>query len=204
MAATSTMLQLGTPAPDFTLQEVAEDRPVSLAEVTGSTATVVAFLCRHCPYVKHVQSTFAEIATTYAPRGVGFVGISSNDPQISPEDAPESLAEQKAEVGFDLPYLFDADQSVARAYGAACTPDVFVFDDQLRLAYRGRLDETRPGQGTAHGGDLRAALDALIAGEAPAAEQHPSIGCSIKWSPGNEPDPSDLLKLQGRGDDGAA
>ena len=187
MAVTSTMLELGTPAPDFALPEVADGTTVGLDDVTGTAATVVAFLSRHCPYVKHVQATFAAIAAEYADRGVGVVAIGSNDPTIVAEDAPASLAEQKAEVGFTFPYLFDADQSVARAYGAACTPDLFVFDGQRRLAYRGRMDETRPGQGTPTGDDLRAALDALLAGDAPSTDQYPAIGCSIKWTPGNEP-----------------
>ena len=187
MAATSTMLELGTPAPDFSLPDVDDGTTVSLDDVAGTAATIVAFLCRHCPYVQHVQATFAAIAAEYAAHGVGVVAISSNDPTIVPDDAPPSLAEQKAEVGFTFPYLFDADQSVARDYGAACTPDLFVFDGQRRLAYRGRMDETRPGQGTPTGEDLRAALDALLAGDAPSTDQHPAIGCSIKWSPGSEP-----------------
>ncbi len=145
MAATSNMLELGTPAPGFSLPEVADGRTVSLDDFTDADALVVAFLCRHCPYVQHVQDELASLAKEYLDRGIAFVGISSNDPEAYPEDAPESLAEQKRQVGFDFPYLFDESQDVARAYRAACTPDFFVFDRERRLAYRGRMDETRPG-----------------------------------------------------------
>ena len=187
MASSTMQMELGTAAPDLALPEVTDGSTVRLGDLDDAPALVVAFLCKHCPYVVHVQDRFAEVARTYQERGVAVVGISSNDPTVSPDDTPEGLAEQKRTVGFTFPYLFDADQSVAKAYGAACTPDLFVFDRQQRLAYRGRMDETRPGQGTATGSDLRAALDALVAGGAPAAEQYPAIGCSIKWTPGNEP-----------------
>lgn len=186
MAATSTMLELDTPAPAFALPEVTDGSTVSLADCTGDVV-VVMFLCRHCPYVVHVQDELAALVRDYAGRPVDFIGISSNDPTSHPDDAPEALAGQKREVGFDFPYLFDETQSVARSYGAACTPDFFVFDRDRALAYRGRMDETRPDGDAPTGADLRAAIDALLAGERPDEDQWPSMGCSIKWRPGNEP-----------------
>lgn len=187
MAVTSTMLDLGTPAPDFALPEVTDDTTVSLADVADAPVLLVAFLCRHCPYVKHVQEEFARLATAYQARGIAVIAIGSNDPAVSPDDTPEGLAAQKREVGFTFPYLFDGDQQVATAYGAACTPDFFVFDADRRLAYRGRMDASRPDRGEPTGEDLRAALDALLDGREVPADQAPSMGCSIKWSPGNEP-----------------
>lgn len=188
MAATSTMqMELGTPAPDFSLSEVTDGSTVSLGDLAGAPALVVAFLCKHCPYVVHVQDVFTALAKEYQERGVAVVGIGSNDPGVSPDDTPEGLATQKREVGFTFPYLFDADQSVATAYGAACTPDLFVFDGDQKLAYRGRMDESRPGQGEPTGADLRAVLDALLAGDEVPQDQWPSMGCSIKWAPGNAP-----------------
>lgn len=187
MAATSTMMDLGTVAPDFALPEVTDRTTVSRDDLTGDVL-VVMFLCRHCPYVVHVQEELASLAREYLDDGrVSFVGISSNDPSSHPDDAPDHLAEQKREVGFAFPYLFDESQEVARAYGAACTPDFFVFDRERRLAYRGRMDETRPGGDPPTGADLRAAIDALLAGGRPSDDQWPSMGCSIKWRPGNEP-----------------
>ncbi len=186
MATPAPMLELGDTAPPFHLEEVTGEGAVDLADLPASPV-VVAFLCKHCPYVVHVQDRFAEVARAYQQRGVTVVGIGSNDPGVSPEDTPEGLAEQKRSVGFPFPYLFDADQAVAKAYGAACTPDLFVFDGDRRLVYRGQFDETRPGQGEPDGADLRAALDALLAGEPVPADQRPPVGCSIKWAPGNEP-----------------
>jgi peroxiredoxin len=188
MAATSAMMELGTPAPDFRLEEVTDGSTVALTDLADSPALLVAFLCRHCPYVVHVQDAFAALAREYTSRGVAVVGISANDPDSHPDDAPDRLAEQKRAVGFGFPYLFDGSQEVARAYGAACTPDFFLFDGDRRLVYRGRMDDSRPGQGEPTGGDLRAALDAVLAGVPVAADQAPSIGCSIKWRPGNEPE----------------
>ncbi|MGH3442474.1 MAG: thioredoxin family protein [Nitriliruptorales bacterium] len=180
--ATSTMqLALGTDAPAFSLAEVETGEKVTLDDVAGDRPFVVAFLCRHCPYVKHVEHAFAALAGEYIERGVGFVGISSNDPADYPDDAPDRLAEQKREVGFPFPYLFDETQDVARAYHAACTPDFFAFDAERRLAYRGRMDPSRPDQGEPTGADLRAALDALLEGGTPSEDQWPSMGCSIKW-----------------------
>lgn len=187
MAATSSMLELGTAAPPFTLREVTDGSEVSLEDVPGEVLVVV-FLSRHCPYVVHVQDELAAIARSYVEGGrVGFVGICSNDPEVQPADAPELLAEQKTQVGFPFPYLHDATQDVARAYHAACTPDFFVFDRDRRLVYRGRMDETRPGGDAPTGVDLIAAIDAVLAGEQPSADQWPSMGCSIKWRPGSEP-----------------
>ena len=187
MAAASPLLDLGSPAPDLALREVTDGTTVSLADVADGPVLLVVFLCKHCPYVIHVQDEFARLAAAYQQRGVAVLGIGANDPQISPADTPEGLAEQKRDVGFTFPYLFDADQSVAAAYGAACTPDFFVFDGQRELAYRGRMDASRPGQGEPTGEDLRAALDALLEGREVPADQAPSMGCSIKWAPGNEP-----------------
>jgi peroxiredoxin len=188
MAESTMKLPLGTDAPVFTLPEVEEDRTYSLEDFADADALVVAFLCRHCPYVKHVQEEFAAISKEYQDQGVAFVGIASNDAEMYPDDGPESLAAQKREVGLSFPYLFDESQEVAKAYKAACTPDFYVFDGDRRLAYRGRMDETRPDQGDPDGRELRAALDAVLAGEAVSDDQHPSVGCSIKWKPGNEPD----------------
>jgi peroxiredoxin len=187
VAVTSTMLPLGTPAPGFALEEVTDGSTVALADLADAPVLLVAFLCAHCPYVIHVQHAFAAVADEYRPRGVAVIGISANDPAVSPGDAPEGLAEQKRTVGFRFPYLFDATQEVAAAYGAACTPDLFVFDAQRRLAYRGRFDATRPGQGDPDGADLRRALDALLDGGPVPDDQAPSMGCSIKWRPDTEP-----------------
>lgn len=188
MPITSQMMDLGTPAPPFALSEVTSGAQFTLEDVADSPVLLVAFLCSHCPYVIHVQDAFAALAREYQGKGVAVVGISANDPQRSPEDAPDGLAAQKREVGFDFPYLFDADQSVALAYGAACTPDFFVFDAARTLAYRGRMDASRPGSDVeVTGEDLRAALDALLDGGRPDADQAPSMGCGIKWAPGNEP-----------------
>lgn len=154
---------------------------VSLSDFAAAPALVVMFLCRHCPYVQHVQHALADLAREYQERGVAFAGISSNDPDAYPDDAPESLAAQKREVGFTFPYLFDETQDVARAFRAACTPDFFVFDADRTLAYRGRMDESRPGMGTPDGTDLRGALDALLGGGRPDRSQWPSMGCSIKF-----------------------
>jgi peroxiredoxin len=187
MAVTSTMLPLGTHAPDFALPEVTDGSMVSLGDLTAEVLVVV-FLCRHCPYVVHVQDELAALSSRYLDAGrVDFVGIASNDPGTHPDDAPEHLAAQKREVGFRFPYLFDETQEIARAYGAACTPDFFVFDRERQLVYRGRMDDTRPGGDAPTGAELRAAIDALLGGERPADDQWPSMGCSIKWRPGNEP-----------------
>jgi peroxiredoxin len=188
VAANSTMIDLGTRAPDFSLPEVADGTVVSLDDLTGDVL-VVLFLSRHCPYVVHTQEAIAACARRYDnSERVSIVAIASNDPEQQPDDAPDRLAEQKHEVGFPFPYLFDEDQTVARAYGAACTPDTFVFDERRELAYRGRLDETRPGGGVpATGEERRAAINALLEGRRPDGDQWPSVGCSIKWRPDTDP-----------------
>jgi len=182
------MLPLGTPAPDFRLPDPA-GRWVARDDFAGAPALLVAFLCNHCPYVKHVQAGFAAFAKEYAARGLAIVAINSNDATEYPEDAPARMAEESARAHYVFPYLVDETQAVAKAYHAACTPDLFLFDAQRRLAYRGQFDDSRPGnQVRVTGRDLRAAADAVLAGRAPAADQKASIGCSIKWRPGEEPD----------------
>jgi len=184
----STMLELGTQAPDFALPEVGGGT-VRLADLPAGRPLLVMFLSRHCPYVQHVQEGLAALCREYGDRGVAMVAISANDTARYPDDRPERLQEQKAAAGFPFPYLHDATQEVAKAYRAACTPDFFLFDADRRLAYRGQMDASRPGNGVpVTGADLRAALDALLLGRPVPAEQIPSVGCNIKWKPGNEPD----------------
>jgi len=181
----SNMLPLGTPAPDFRLPDAVSGRILGLPELRAPQATVVMFICNHCPYVKHVNPELLRLARDYQPRGVGFVAICSNDAAAYPEDAPEQMKETAQRLGYPFPYLHDQTQQVARAYQAACTPDFYLFDGALRLAYRGRLDGSTPGNGQPlTGADLRAALDAVLAGRAPAAEQQPSMGCNIKFRRG--------------------
>jgi len=189
MAATpSTMLALGTPAPDFNLPDIAgPGAHRSLRDFADRDALVVMFICAHCPFVKHITGELARLGRDYADRGVALVGITSNDVANYPADAPEPTAQFARESGWDFPVLYDETQLVAQSYSAACTPDFFVFDRERRLVYRGQLDESRPTRGTSDGRDLRAALDALLAGQKPDADQKPSIGCNIKWKPGNEP-----------------
>lgn len=179
----SNMLPLGTQAPDFSLPDAVSGRMVSLRDVAAPKATVVMFLCNHCPYVLYVNDEIVRIAKEYAPKGVGFVGISSNDTAAYPEDAPDKMHAHALESGYTFPYLYDETQDVARRYDAACTPDFYVFDAQLRLAYRGQLDASRPKRNPvpATGEDLRAALDAVLAGKPVNALQRPSGGCNIKW-----------------------
>jgi peroxiredoxin len=188
MAVTSTMLPLGTEAPDFSLADVVSGQTVSLRDFDASRALLVMFICRHCPYVRHVRAELANLGRDFAGSDVGVVAISANDPATYPEDAPESLAEEAIEAGYVFPYLFDETQEVAKAYTAACTPDFFLFDEDRRLVYRGQLDASRPSNGMpVSGADLRAAIDAVRAGRPVPQDQRPSIGCSIKWRPGNEP-----------------
>ena len=183
----STMLPLGTQAPDFRLSDTDGDH-VSLADFAGKPALLIVFMCNHCPYVKHVADQLQAIAADYQGQGLAMVGISSNDAAAYPDDNPEAMAREKSERGYTFPYLFDADQSVAQAYSAACTPDFFLFDAGQKLAYRGQLDDSRPkNEQPVTGADLRAAIDAVLAGQSPTSEQKPSIGCNIKWKPGNEP-----------------
>jgi peroxiredoxin len=183
----STMLELGTVAPDFSLGDT-DGRTVTLGDFAGSSALLVMFICNHCPFVKHVSDELARLGREYPPRGAAIVAISSNDPEQYPDDAPPRMREEKERAGWDFPYLFDGDQAVAAAYRAACTPDFFLFDGERKLVYRGQLDDSRPGNGVpVTGRDLRAALDAVLAGEPVPADQRPSLGCNIKWKPGNEP-----------------
>lgn len=178
------MLPLGTSAPDFELPEPATGKNVRLQDVAaGHRATVVMFLCNHCPYVLHVNPEIVRVVTYYQPQGVAFVGISSNDATTYPDDAPHLMAAHARAVGYDFPYLYDESQVVARAYDAACTPDFYIFDENLRLAYRGQLDPSRPKRNpvASTGEDLRAALDAVLSGQMPSPVQRPSGGCNIKW-----------------------
>ncbi|MGA7884951.1 MAG: thioredoxin family protein [Acidobacteriaceae bacterium] len=183
MAATeSAMLALGTPAPAFSLKDVRDGKTRTVDSLTGPKGLLVMFICTHCPFVKHVEQELAKIGRDYQKSGIGIVAISSNDADNYPDDAPEGLAAQARRVGFVFPYVYDETQEVAHAYAAACTPDFFLFDGQKKLAYRGQLDSSRPGNGIpVTGKDLRAALDALAAGRAVSPEQKPSIGCNIKW-----------------------
>jgi peroxiredoxin len=183
----STMLPLGSKAADFSLPDT-DGVVVSLDDFAEAPALLVIFLCNHCPFVKHVRSGLAALAKEYQERGVGVVGINSNDVESYPDDSPARMAAEKAEAGYTFPYLFDETQEVARAYQAACTPDFFVFDGKLNLVYRGQMDGSRPGNNVpVTGEDLRAALDAVLEGESPAADQRASMGCNIKWKPGNAP-----------------
>jgi peroxiredoxin len=189
MAATpSTMLPLGTAAPIFRLPDT-EGRHVSLDNFKGSPALLIMFICNHCPFVKHLRAGLAQLGRDYQPQGVRIVAISSNDAQAYPDDSPEKMVEEYRDAGYTFPYLYDETQEVAKAYQAACTPDFFLFDKNQRLVYRGQFDDSRPGNGLpVTGKDLRAALDAVLAGKPVALEQRPSIGCNIKWRPGNEPE----------------
>ena len=184
----STMLALGTPAPDFSLPEPATGRTVSLADFGGASALLVAFLSNHCPFVKHVAGHFAGLVSDYQGRGVAVVGVNANDVANYPDDSPEKMKEEVARRGYTFPYLFDESQEVAKAYRAACTPDFFLFDGERELAYRGQYDASRPSLSTpVTGADLRVALEAVLAGGAPSPEQVPSVGCNIKWKAGGEP-----------------
>jgi peroxiredoxin len=178
----SSMTPLGSPLPDFSLPDVVTGKVVSRAGATGPKGLLTMFICRHCPFVKHVQDELAKIGRDYSGRGVGIVAISANDESGFPEDRPEMLAAMSKELGFTFPYVFDESQDVARAFDAQCTPDFFLYDAGGRLVYRGQLDDSRPGNEIpVTGRDLRGALDALIAGRAVSSEQRPSIGCNIKW-----------------------
>ena len=185
----STMLALGTPAPDFSLPAPATGVTVSLSDFSGSEALLVVFLSNHCPFVKHLADHFAGIAAEYQGRGVAVVGINANDVTTHPDDSPAKMKDEVARRGYTFPYLFDESQEVARAYRAACTPDFFLFGPDAKLVYRGQYDASRPSLGTpVTGEDLRAAMDAVLAGKAPPAEQVPSVGCNIKWRAGGEPE----------------
>ena len=188
MAVPSTMLALGTKAPEFELPDVVTGLPVGIRDFDGKRALLVMFICRHCPYVRHVRGELARLGRDFAESDLAIVAISSNDPAEYPEDAPESLAEDARQAGYAFPYLFDETQEIARAYTAACTPDFFLFDADRALVYRGQLDDSRPSNGLpVTGEDLRAAIDAVLSGGPVAQEQRASIGCGIKWRAGNEP-----------------
>jgi peroxiredoxin len=184
MAMQSAMLALGTPAPAFSLPDVTTGRAVSLDAFAESKAVLVMFICRHCPFVVHVQQELARLGRDYHSKGVGIVAISANDAGAYPDDRPERLKEMAAEQGFVFPFCYDASQAVAKAYQAVCTPDFFLFDSARRLVYRGQLDDSRPGRGVADGRDLRAAMDAVLAERAVDPHQRPSVGCGIKWKSG--------------------
>ena len=178
----SNILPIGTIAPDFSLPDTVSGRQLSFADVAGERATVVMFLCNHCPYVLHVNAEIVRLVADYRPKGVHFVGISSNDAEKYPADGPAEMTVHAAAVGYDFPYLYDETQAVARAYDAACTPDFYVFDGEKKLVYLGRLDGSRPKNDILPDGkDLRAALDAVLAGRPPLENQLPSGGCNIKW-----------------------
>ncbi len=183
MAATpSTMMPLGTTAPSFTLPDTVSGKMLSLSELKGAHATLVMFICNHCPYVLHVNEELVKIAKEYQPKGVSFIAISSNDVENYPQDSPELMKVQAEKVGYTFPYLYDETQDVARAYDAACTPDLYLFDQDLKCVYRGQLDDARPKNDIpVTGKDLRAALDAVLAGRPVSERQIPSIGCNIKW-----------------------
>ena len=175
------MTALGTKAPDFILPDTVSGLNISLTSLTGK-ATVIMFICNHCPFVKHVNDELVRLANDYIPKGISFIAISSNDVANYPDDSPEKMKQVAKELGYPFPYLYDESQEVAKAYDAACTPDFFIYDKDLQLAYRGQLDDSRPSNGIpVTGKDIRAALDNLLSGKSISPEQRPSIGCNIKW-----------------------
>lgn len=185
----STMLPLGTKAPDFALPNTIDGSTVRLEDFIGSKGLLVIFLCNHCPYVRHIAQGLAALTKEFQTNGCGVVGISPNDATAYPDDGPDLMPAEAAKNGWRFPYLYDADQAVAKAYRAACTPDFFLFDADHKLTYRGQMDGARPRNDTpVTGADLRAALAALLNGTPQAADQKPSVGCNIKWIPGNEPE----------------
>ena len=184
----STMLPLGTPAPDFSLPNTVDGSTVSLSDFADKKGLLVIFMCNHCPFVIHLRSELAKFAKVYQGKGLGIVGISANDVDNYPQDGPDKMAEEAKSAGYPFPYLYDETQKVAKAYSAACTPDFFLFDKDQKLVYRGQFDDSRPQSGIPiTGKDLRAACDAVLAGQPVSEQQRPSIGCNIKWKPGNAP-----------------
>lgn len=178
----STMVSLGSKAPEFSLPDAVSGEVVSLSDVKSDVANLIMFICNHCPYVKHIQDELAKLGKDYSEKGVNVVAISSNDVINYPEDSPEKMKMVASQVGYTFPYLYDETQEVARQYDAACTPDFFLYDGSLELVYRGQLDESRPENGKpVTGKDLRVALDAVIAGDKVSPDQKPSMGCNIKW-----------------------
>lgn len=182
MAAPSNMIPLGTIAPEFELLDTKTGKKLSLQQLKSNTATVIMFICNHCPYVKHIMPKLVEVATNYQARGINFIAISSNDVKMYPQDSPEMMQKEAQEKNFPFPYLFDETQTVALNYQAACTPDFYIFDKNLHCVYRGRFDDSTPGnQIPVTGKDIQAALDALLAQKQINTDQKPSLGCSIKW-----------------------
>ncbi len=185
----STMMELGRKLPDFDLFDVVSGKSVKPGDFKGNTGLLVIFLCRHCPYVKHLQGELPKLGKDYLPKGIAMVAISSNDPETHPEDSPESLRQMAQELHLGFPLCFDVTQEVAKSFQAACTPEFYLFDEDRKLAYRGQLDDSRPGNGKPVDGlSLRQAMDSLLAGKPVDPGQKPGIGCSIKWRKGNEPD----------------
>ena len=188
VAVNSTMLPIGTAAPDFRLPDAVSGKTVSLADFRGKPLLVM-FICNHCPFVKHLRTGLAQLGRDYQSRALGIVAISSNDVDNYPDDSPDKMKVEAKNAGYVFPYLYDATQDVAKAYRAACTPDFFLFDTEHRLVYRGQFDDSRPSNALpVTGKDLRAAIDAVLAGKAVPANQKPSIGCNIKWKTGQEPE----------------
>lgn len=184
----STMIPLGSKAPDFQLPDTVSSKTISLDTFANQPALLVMFICQHCPFVKHVKEELARLGKDYADRGLGMVAISANNVETHPDDSPGNLKAMAEELGFNFPFCYDESQETAKAYTAACTPDFFLFDDQRKLVYRGQLDDSRPGNDQpVTGKDLRAAIDAVLTGKQVNPNQKPSIGCNIKWKPGNEP-----------------
>lgn len=178
----SNMLPLGTTAPAFTLPDTVSGQDVSLTDLQSDKATVILFLCNHCPFVVHINDELVKFAKEFQEQGVSFGAISANDIEAYPQDGPELMTKHAADMGYTFPYLYDETQAVAKAYSAACTPDIFVFDKEMKLAYRGRFDNSTPGNGQpVTGSELRAALTSLLNGEMPSDDQRPSMGCNIKW-----------------------
>jgi len=185
----STMLELGTAAPDFELNNAVDSRTISLRDFEGDPALLVMFICNHCPYVQHIRAELGRLASDYRRKGLAVVAINSNSLVTHPQDGPDAMKELAVAEGWEFPFLFDETQAVAKRYRAACTPDFFLFGADRKLAYRGQLDDSRPGNAIpVTGTDLRAAIDAVLAGEPVTADQKPSLGCNIKWTPGEEPD----------------
>ena len=188
-AVNSTMLPLGTVAPDFTLTDTSSGRPVNLTAYRAGKPVLVAFICNHCPFVVHIRAALAKVAKEAQDKGVAVVGISSNDPDHYPDDAPAKMTQEAKRAGYTFPYLFDATQEVAKAYKAACTPDFYLFDKAGKLYYRGQFDASRPSNGQpVTGKDITIAIASMLAGQPAPAQQWPSIGCNIKWKAGNEPE----------------
>lgn len=177
----SNMMALGTKAPSFSLPDTVSGKVISLSEMKSDVATVIAFICNHCPFVHHINNKLVEVANKYQAKGIQFIAISSNDVDYYPQDSPVIMKRIAKEEGYVFPYLYDESQEVATAYRAECTPDLFVFNGNLELVYRGRFDETRPGMGLATGSELSAALTAILNNSEISSNQKPSIGCSIKW-----------------------